>query len=121
MKKIKTIIILLVIILFFAGIIFMFDLKSVVEFEGEKEFVIVPGESVGEIAFNLVEQEVIHSEFTFKFYVWIKGWQSSIQAGTYILTPMSIADVTKTLAVGKVDNEISLKFIEGWAMKDMAE
>jgi len=73
------------------------------------------------ITLNLIEQEIIHSEFTFKFYVWLKGWQSSIQAGSYILTPMSIADVAKTLAGGKVDNEISLKFIEGWAMKDMAE
>jgi len=96
-------------------------LKSKVEFDGEKEFVIIPGESVGEITLNLIEQEIIHSEFTFKFYVWLKGWQSSIQAGSYILTPMSIADVAKTLAGGKVDNEISLKFIEGWAMKDMAE
>lgn len=99
----------------------MFDLKSIAEFEGEKEFVIVPGESVGEITLNLIEQEIIYSEFTFKFYVWLKGWQSSIQAGTYVLTPMSIADVAKTLAVGKVDNEISLKLIEGWTMKDMAE
>ncbi len=121
MKKIKSIIIFLIIILFVAGIIFMFDLKSKVEFDGEKEFVIIPGESVGEITLNLIEQEIIHSEFTFKFYVWLKGWQSSIQAGSYILTPMSIADVAKTLAGGKVDNEISLKFIEGWAMKDMAE
>ncbi|MFH1610702.1 MAG: endolytic transglycosylase MltG [Patescibacteria group bacterium] len=121
MTTIKKILIFLIIIIFFIGIVFVFDLKSKAEFEGEKEFVIVSGESVGEIAYNLVDQEIIHSEFTFKFYVWLKGWQSSIQAGSYILTPMSIADVAKTLVVGKVDNEISLKFIEGWTMKDMAE
>ncbi|MBU4360644.1 endolytic transglycosylase MltG, partial [Patescibacteria group bacterium] len=120
MKKIKSIIIFIIIILFFAGVIFVFDLKSKVEFEGEKEFIALRGESVGQIARNLVAQDVINSEWTFKFYVWLKGWQSSIQAGTYILTPMSISDVATTLVSGKVDNEISLKFIEGWTAQEIA-
>ena len=121
MTLIKKILIFIIIIIFFAWIIFMFDLKSKVEFENEKEFMVVSGESVGQIAKNLTEQGIINSEFSFKLYILLKGWQSSIQAGTYILTPMNIPDIAATLAIGKVDNEITIKFIEGWTMSEIAE
>ncbi|MFH1456888.1 MAG: endolytic transglycosylase MltG [Patescibacteria group bacterium] len=120
-KKVKSTIIFFIIILFFVGIIFMFDLKSKVEFDNEKEFVVSSGESVGKIAVNLVEQGIINSKWTFKFYILLKGWQGSIQAGTYILTPMNIPDIAKILAIGKVDNEIVMQFIEGWTIQDVAE
>lgn len=120
-KTIKYIITLVVICFFVAVVVFISDLFVKAEFVEEHEFIIEKGESVSEIAQNLYNQDLIHSPLSFKLYVYLRGWQSSLQAGSYIITPMNMAELVKTLVAGKVDNELKLKFIEGWTLEDMAD
>jgi len=103
------------------SIYFVYQISTQPNFEGEREFVITKGENVNQISQNLYEQGLIKSKFAFKAYLYLRRLQGSVQAGTYILTPMDIIDLTKILIAGKVDNEISLRFIEGWTLDDIAE
>ncbi len=120
----KTIILLFIIILFVVaifGIIFSYQISVKTNFIGEKEFVIEKGETVFEISQKLFDQKIIKSKFAFESYLYFRKLEKSVQAGNYILTPMNIADLTNIFIAGKVDNETTLKFIEGWTTKEIAD
>jgi len=120
-KKIRLIIIVIIILIIaFIGF-FVYQIYSKPNFNSSKEFVIKKGESVDEIAGHLFVNDLISSPALFKIYLYLRGWSGSMQAGTYMLTPMNIVELSKTFSMGKVDNEITLKFIEGWTIDDMAD
>lgn len=122
MKKTVTFLLtLILLILVTFGLIFVYQITAQPNFKGEKEFVIKKGENVGQVSEHLFQEDLIKSKLAFKVYLYLRGWQSSVQAGTYILTAGNTIELTKTLVAGKVDNEITLTFIEGWTLKDMAD
>ena len=120
----KTLITLLIILILFIAIFsicFVYKITSVPDFEGEKEFVVEQGETFNQISKNLKKQKIIKSEFYFDLYLYLKGMRSSIQAGTYKIKPQNIIDLSKKLTRGEADNEIDIKIIEGWSLKDVAD
>ncbi len=104
-----------------AGLFFVYELYTKVNFSGEKELVVNKGESLSEVSQRLWDQKLIKSKLIFEFYLRLKREQGAIQAGTYILTPMNIKELADTLVLGKADNEIVLQFIEGWTTDEMAD
>ncbi len=120
----KTIIFLITIILFLIaifGLIFIYQISVKTNFKTEKEFIIEKGETLNSISSRLQEQGIINSQFAFESYLYLKNLEKSVQAGNYVLTSMNISDLSKILSAGKVDNEIQLKFIEGWTAKEIAD
>ncbi len=91
--------------------------------ESALSFTVSPGEGVDKIANNLFDAGLIKSQSIFKIYIWQKGLDISLQAGTYLLnTKMSIADVALRLSTGQTeDQEITIKIIEGWTIDEIDE
>lgn len=122
MKKIIILILtLLLLIIAIFGIIFTCKITSTPNFEGEKEFTVQSGETLKQITQNLKNENLINSEFYFELYLYLKGQRSDIQAGTYKIPALNIIDLAKKLTRGDADNEIDLKIIEGWNLKEIAE
>jgi len=120
-KFVILLVILIVLIGAGAGLWFVWKVYEMPDFEGEKEFVVASGEGVNQISQNLFEKNIIKSKFAFETYVYLRGLEGSMQAGTYVMVPMNMIDLTNTLVAGKVDNETEIKLIEGWTIKEMAE
>lgn len=120
-KSTKTIIfvIFLTFVIIVGFIIYQIYLPT--NFSGEKEFIITKGESVNQISRHLVAEKIIRSPLIFQIYIYLAGLESSLQAGNYVLTPMNIAELATIFSAGKVDNEIDIKIIEGWTIKDLAK
>ena len=120
----KSLILIITLLLFciaVLGLCFTYQISTVPNFENEQEFVIKKGESLENIGQNLLNENIITSKLAFETYIRIKKLSGSIQAGTYVLTPMNIRDLTEILIAGKVDNEISLRFIEGWTITEIGD
>lgn len=103
------------------GLFFVYELYTKAGFSGEKEFVVAKGENLSDVSQRLLDKKFIKSKFVFEIYLRLKKEQGSIQAGTYILTPMNTMELADTLVLGKVDNEIELKFTEGQTLEDLAK
>jgi UPF0755 protein len=87
---------------------------------GEKEFVIEPGQGVGDITRNLVEQGFLSKEFLFKVYVWEEDLRSRFIDGEYILrTDMSIKNLVQALMLQNAADETSITLLEGWNVEEM--
>ncbi len=86
-------------------------------------FVINSGEGVNTIAHNLYINKLISSPFAFKLYVHLNDYQTSLQAGEYdVSDSKSIKDLVGMFVSGKVHNtEKTIKIIEGWNNKEIAE
>lgn len=80
-----------------------------------KNFKIFFGESVEQIADNLVSEGLIKSAFYFKVYVWEKNLATSIMAGEYYLSPaLSISQIADIITGGEtVGQEITVLIPEG--------
>ncbi len=84
-------------------------------------FVISSGEGVEQISKNLVNADLIKSQFYFKIYVWQTQKESKFQAGEYALNPsMAIREIAEVLTTGKsLSKEKKIKIIEGWNVRDI--
>ena len=84
-------------------------------------FVISSGEGVEQISKNLVNADLIKSQFYFKIYVWQTKMESKFQAGEYALNPsMAIREIAEVLTTGKsLSKEKKIKIIEGWNVRDI--
>ena len=93
------------------------ELKAPVQISIEK------GATVDSIIMELEDAGVIDNELFAKVYVKAKGIASNLQAGEYTFeNTISLASVLNKLAAPRgADNEISLTFIEGWTIDEMAE
>lgn len=124
MKFVKYIVLVLI---FIAGISFFAyrsGINNPINGNGEsKDFVIEKGEGVGIISTKLREAELIGSDLFFRIYVKRSGKQAGIQAGEYRLSSaMSIKEIVEILSKGRaVSKEKTIKFIEGWRSREMAQ
>lgn len=86
-------------------------------------FVVENGWGVKKIAAALKDDHLIGSTLAFEAYVWVEGASSSLQAGSYELSPsMSIQSIVAILSGGEtLSNERVVKFTEGWTSVDMAD
>jgi UPF0755 protein len=128
-KKHKDIIFLLTFSLVFIFMIIyssVFDMLQPLDYNGktkEKIIEILPGKNTSQIARLLKHEKLIKNEKVLIIYAKIKGLDSKLKAGKYILHPaMSIPEIVKDLSEGNVLNE-SIRFTipEGLELKEIAE
>jgi UPF0755 protein len=86
----------------------------------EQTFVIQPGDSVPSIAQRLEQAGLIRSARAFRSYLLWTGADTSIQTGTYRLSPaltgQEIADTLKAFSM----TEVSFTVLPGWRMEEIA-
>jgi len=105
----------------FSGVYFWWqkNLEPVSLTSKETAFVIEKGESLGEIAFNLKEKNLIRHPFAFKLYVMVNNLSGQLQAGYFKLSSASSAqEMANQLTHGATD--IWLTFPEGWRREEYA-
>ncbi len=119
-KIIFLILTLILLIVAIFGIYFIYQISTPANFNGQKEIKVTKGETLKQISQDLNKQGIIKSQKAFMLYVFLRGKQSSLQAGVYAFKPINIISLTKKLIKGKTNAEISLRFIEGWTIKDIA-
>jgi len=82
-------------------------------------FVVEGGSSLGQVAENLKEADVIDSVFFFKAYAKWQGLSASVQAGEFVLYPgMSIEDTLASLTRAE-EAERSVTILEGWSVREI--
>jgi UPF0755 protein len=105
-----------IIVLIFISVQFF----SSTDFSPRKEFTIETGQGVKVIAANLEAAGIIRSRFWFESYVYLKGNESSFQAGFYSLEPTSIAGLVKIFTSGRDADERTITIPEGWNLRNIA-
>jgi UPF0755 protein len=114
--RILFILILSVFILFFAS---LFPLPF--EKNRRVDVVILPGESLDEIANELVEKGVVKNGWLFKFWAYFEGVDRRIRAGEYVLqTNMWYTDVLKKLEAKPKKRYFHLVIPEGFNLNQIA-
>lgn len=80
------------------------------------------GESVGELALSLQEQQVIRSPLFFKALIVLLGTERQVRAGDYLFKePKDIFSVARAMSVGAFGLEPTrIRVVEGAMVKDMA-
>lgn len=120
MKKI----IITVLVVIIAGFVYWQNLTAAPNGNGsglEQVFVVSKGDSASQIGEKLGQAGFIKSPLAFKYYVWKN--KLSLKAGEYILSPkLNIEEIISILAGGQsVNNEKTVKIIEGWNMREIDE
>ena len=81
---------------------------------------IQPGTSTSDIATQLVDADIVSSEWVFRFAVWRSGRDRELQAGEYLFdAPISPLDVVAKIADGRVYLR-RITFPEGLTLSEMA-
>ena len=125
MKKITFILILLILVVL-CGFYFTYKYNiSVADTKSYEDviFKVESGESVKQIAKNLLEKDLIKSKFYFSLYVRNQKKENVLQAGEYVLNySMPIRKIVSILANGRaLSRERDVKIIEGWRLADIGE
>lgn len=82
-------------------------------------FNIEKGQGLREISANLKKAGIIKSEVLSNLFVLVRGVQSKLQAGKYILTAtMNIPEIINKLSTGDTIKE-KITIIEGWNLRDI--
>jgi UPF0755 protein len=77
------------------------------------------GQGIEDITKLLRENNLVNSQFLFKFYVVINNLDSRIQAGTFVVpSGTSIAELVNVLQHGR--NDTKLTILEGWRTEQIA-
>ena len=80
------------------------------------------GATVDSIIELLSENDIISNELFAKAYVRLQGLGSKLQAGEYTFdNTISLASVFERLTSAQNPHEVTLTFIEGWTIDDMAD
>jgi UPF0755 protein len=86
----------------------------------EQNFRIEQGESIASVAARLEQSSIIVSAQAFYDYVVYTGFDLTIQAGDYILSPaLSIIDLTRDLQ-DSTPEDINFVVLSGWRMEEIA-
>jgi UPF0755 protein len=89
--------------------------------KGRVRVEIVAGSSPADIAETLKEKKLIRNVLAFDIYTRLTSTRSSLQAGTYSLSPSeSVSEIVKHLTSGKTD-EFSLTFFPGGTLTDPSD
>jgi len=113
-------IIILIIIIAAASFLYWKNLNSPVDANGpEQIFVVSKGETIKQITKNLRINNLIRSEFYFKYNI---GPDGNIKAGEYLISPkFTTGEIIKLLTMGEaLSREKSIRIIEGWNNQDIA-
>lgn len=120
MRKLISLILILLIIIFFIKGWWNGQLSPVSSGESTKIIVIEKGESFSKVLDELKKQNLIKNSFVFNLFAKQSGKTSKIQAGTFRLSPsMSSGQILKILTEQPLDNWVTL--IEGWRVEEMAD
>ncbi len=119
-KTLLKISLLIVFILIFTGGIFYWGIYLPKDISGEDVFFVVKkGESLSDVAENLMEKEVIKSGHFFIIHGIVTEKGKKLQPGNYkISSSMSVVEVMEIIVTGGKDR---LTIIEGWNLRDIAE
>lgn len=124
LKKILFIIITAIIIIFAIGAVYFYQafFSPLSDNQTIKTFTVEEGEGVKQIAANLAKAGLVKSTFNFETYVWLKKAEKSFQVGEYGLSPaMSVRQIVNLLTSSLGSNEKTIKILEGWTNKDIAD
>lgn len=85
-------------------------------------FTIEEGQGVNEISRNLKSEGLIVDSYTFEMYLWLRRFESKLQAGEYALPKNANAiQLTSQIIKGVgASNETVIKIPEGWTAQDIA-
>ncbi|KKP33262.1 MAG: hypothetical protein A2312_00450 [Candidatus Staskawiczbacteria bacterium RIFOXYB2_FULL_32_9] len=121
MNKISKIFYGLLFVIFFAVILFWYEIYipndlftgKIINYKAER------GLGDDEIAVELQKQDIIKSNLFFRFYVIFSGNHGKIQAGNYVLgSNMSVAQIVEKFVLGDVIKD-EITIIEGWNLNDI--
>lgn len=78
------------------------------------------GASVAEIANDLKDLGLINSPALFKIYLKLNGLGQNIQAGVYVIPPMTnMVELVDILQYGR--NDVTIRYVEGWRVEQLGE
>ena len=126
MKKLRTIISVLLFLAFSSLICFFLDLsqyaKKPADTSSSKKVVIIqPGQGFNATTEKLFKAGIIKNRFKFKLFARIKGYDKNIQAGEYLLSPaMPPSIILESLVKGKV-NLHKITVVEGYNLHQIAD
>ncbi|NLY81219.1 MAG: endolytic transglycosylase MltG [Clostridiales bacterium] len=123
MKNSIKIILLLVIVLFLGGYLFIMSMNEPKDIEDAtfKSVTVEMGSTTGQIAEQLKSQGVLRSANNFIILSKLNRFDSKFQAGTYLLSPsMTPVDIAKILVNGHVET-LTITIPEGYTIYQIAE
>ena len=126
MKKSRTIILVLLFLIFSFFISFFLDLsqyakKTSDSSSAKKVVMIQPGHGLNATTEKLFKAGIIKNRLKFKLFAIIKGYDKNIQAGEYLLSAsMSPANILEVLVNGKV-NLHKITVVEGYNLNQIAD
>ncbi len=101
-------------------LLFRYGVENPAQTNKEIALEIKAGSSVSEIAETLKDAGLINSPTLFKIYLKVNKLETSIQAGNYVIPPMtSIKELVDILQFGR--NDVTIRYIEGWRVEQLAE
>ena len=126
MKKLRTIISVILFLVFSSFICFFLDLsqyaKKPADTSSVKKMVIIPpGQGLNATIEQLWKKGIINNRLKFKLFARLKGYDKSIQSGEYLLSPsMPPAIILEFLINGKV-NLHKITVVEGYNLNQIAD
>jgi UPF0755 protein len=123
-KKLKSLIILAVIILLIAGAFFYFQNKVYYSHGLARElkaFAIDKGEDAVTVGKKMEEEKLISGKYYFVYYLWRKNLLHKLVAGEYEINPeLSIPEISLIITRGeKKSGQVKITFPEGWENKNI--
>jgi len=121
MKIFKKLLFLILILIILFIIIFYYNINKPAGEDRNISFIISKGENVSKISDNLKSSGLINSKFYFILFLRLNKQYSNIKAGEYLLNKKNtIKEIVEILSNGKIiNNEITLRIIEGWTINDI--
>ncbi|MCP4374260.1 MAG: endolytic transglycosylase MltG [Deltaproteobacteria bacterium] len=126
MKKLRTIISVILFLVFSSFICFLLDLSQYVKKPAaassvKKVVIIQPGQGLNATIEQLSKKGIINHRFKFKLFARLKGYDKSIQSGEYLLSPsMPPSIILEFLVNGKV-NLHKITVVEGYNLNQIAD
>jgi len=114
-------ILIVLIVIFLAGILwFRENTKPVSSEEKKVAFIIPRGRSASQVGESLYEKGLIRSPLAFKFYVQLTGSSDKIQAGEFLLSPnLSLVEIVERFSQGPLELWVTIP--EGLRREEVVE
>ena len=85
-----------------------------------REFVVKRGETASQIAAALQRAGLVRSALAFKYVLYERGRESTLQSGTYTVSPaLTPSDIARLFEKAPGD-QAALRIIEGWRLSEVA-
>jgi len=85
-----------------------------------QEFVVKRGETASQIAVALQRAGLVRSALAFKYVLYDSGRESTLQSGTYTVSPaLTPRDIAQLFGKAPGD-QVALRIIEGWRLSEIA-